>query len=122
MNYFMRNFFEILCGDFKAGTSEGEFCKEIFYLNSDAVFQEKIRANEIETLETLSDEVKHSVGQSTGSGLVYGLLMGPIGFLIGSGPHRRYKGITFVCRFKDGRKFTAIAPTKLYNQIVASQE
>ncbi len=122
MNYFMRNFFDVLNGDFKTGTSEGEFCKGFFYLKSNAIVHEKIRSSEIETLETLSDEVEQSVGRSMGWGIVYALLMGPIGFLLGFGSYRRYKGVSFLCKFKDGRKFSAIAQTKLYDQILTSQK
>ncbi|QMU61164.1 MAG: hypothetical protein GKR92_05395 [Gammaproteobacteria bacterium] len=49
-----------------------------------------------------------------------GVFLGPAGLLAGLLAGGKKKQITFVCKFKDGRKFLATVPSKVYMEISAS--
>ena len=70
-------------------------------------------------LKATEENVKRLVG-TIGWGAVGAALLGPVGLLAGLLAGGRGKSVTFVCKLKDGRRFLASAPSKVYIQMSAA--
>ena len=81
--------------------------------------REKISVYQIDQLEIASEENVVRIGGAAGWGIAGAVLLGPIGLLAGLIAGGKGKQVTFVCKFKDGRKFLGSAPAKLYTKMVA---
>lgn len=115
--------FEVHAGDFKKGNDHQYLDSKngiLIMKKEGKFFREEIPASEIEELEVASEENVKRIGGSIGWGVVGGALLGPVGLLAGLIGGGRSKDVTFVCKLKDGRKFMATAPAKVYTQITAS--
>lgn len=113
--------FEVLAGDFKKGAGH--------YLYSDGRLQMKVPGKlfkqwvplvDVEEVQIATEDNVKRIGGTVGWGLAGGLVLGPVGLLAGLLAGGRGKDVTFVCKFKDGRKFMAVAPSKVYAQIAAA--
>lgn len=116
--------FEIHAGDFKTGKGHGFQPGKpgTLLLNVKGKFwPEKIGADQIEELETASEESVKRLGGTVGWGIAGGVLLGPVGLLAGLLAGGRGKDVTFVCKLKDGRKFMATAPSDVFTQITAAR-
>jgi len=110
--------FEIIAGDFPNGKN-AQFCVGIFILGS-FFNQEKIEVAEVDILEIASEENVKKMGGTVGWGIAGAALLGPLGLLAGLLLGGKSKQVTFICQFKDGRKFLAIAHQKIYTKIQAA--
>ena len=90
-------------------------------MKSGGLFREKIRPSEVQDLELATEESVKRLGGTVGWGAVSAALLGPVGLLAGLLAGGRGKNITFICTLKDGRRFMATAPSKVYKEIVASK-
>lgn len=81
---------------------------------------EKVRAADIVELEPASEENVKRLGGTVGWGIVGGVLLGPVGLLAGLLAGGNGKRVTFVARFKDGRKMLASADPKTYRELMAA--
>ena len=82
-------------------------------------FAEKISTAEVDTIEMASQENVTRIGGAIGWGVAGAALLGPVGLLAGlikSGG----TDVTFVCKLKDGRKFLAVAPSKVWADLTAA--
>ena len=124
--------FEILAGDFvqtKEAGATAQFVGGTFHLTTKdenkkwyqtGLNKAKIKAVEIETLEIATDENLKKMGGAIGWGIVGGLALGGIGAIAGLLAGGRSKEVTFVCKFKDGRKFLGKADLKVFTEIQSS--
>ena len=112
--------FRVLAGDFRQGKHH-QFVGDVFLMKGDGFFREKIRSVEVQDLELATEESVKRLGGTVGWGIVGGALLGPVGLLAGLLAGGRGKDVTFVCTLKDGRKFMATAPAKVYKEILASR-
>jgi len=112
--------FKVHTGDFKKGDHHQFLANQFIMKIEGQFFREKIDASQIEELEIATEENVKRLSGTVGWGIVGGVLLGPVGLLAGLLAGGRGKDITFICRFKDGRKFLATAPAKVYTQISAS--
>lgn len=104
-------------GDFKKGL-EHQYVRGKFVMkNAEKFFRENIPFSEISKLERASEEAVVSLGGAAGWGLAGGILLGPAGLLAGLILGGKGKDVTFVCVFKDGRKFLGTAADKVFNEI-----
>src|SRR5690606_36515607 len=87
--------------------------------NEGKFLREKIFITEVAELEVASEESVKRIGGTVGWGAVGGVLLGPVGLLAGLLAGGRGKDVTFVCKLKDGRKFMATAPSKVYTELSA---
>ena len=111
--------FEIHAGDFQKG-KEHQFVRGKFYMKIEGQFiRETIDASRIEKIEIASEENVKKLGGTIGWGLAGATLLGPVGLLAGLIAGGKGKYVTFVCKFKDDRKFMASAPAKVYTEISA---
>jgi hypothetical protein len=83
-------------------------------------FRERISTAEIEELDNASEESVKRLGGTAGWGAAGAMVLGPAGLLAGLLLGGKGKDVTFVCRFKDGRKFMATTDAKTHRQLVAS--
>lgn len=112
--------FEILAGDFAKGKN-ASFAGDKFLLFIPGKWRpETIQASEIDALEVATEENLKKMGGAIGWGLVGGLALGGIGAVAGLLAGGRKKDVTFVCKFKDGRKMLAKADGKVFEKIQAA--
>lgn len=112
--------FRVCAGDFKEG-KEHQFVGGILIMRSAGKFlREKIQLEQIQSLEPASEEAVKRVGGTVGWGIAGAALLGPVGLLAGLIVGGKGKDVTFVCQLKDGRKFLAIASSKIYTALQAA--
>lgn len=80
---------------------------------------EPIPSSELEFLALASEEAVKNVAGTVGWGAVGGLLLGPAGLLAGLLLGGKDKKVTFVAKFKDGRKLIASTDAKTWVDIQA---
>ena len=116
----MLGIIKVHAGDFKTG-NEHQFIKNFFLLKTkNKFFREKISVDKIEKIEIANEEnVKRLTGM-IGMGVVGAVLLGPVGLLVGILAGGHGKTITFICEFKDGRKFLGSTPYKVYQDMTAN--
>lgn len=108
---------EIHAGDFKKGKASQFVGGKFLMKNEGKILREKILVSEVETLEEATEENIIKIGGAVGWGVAGGVLLGPLGLLAGLVLGGKGKNTTFICRFKDGRKFLATTSTKEYNNL-----
>ena len=107
----------IHAGDFKA-SNEHQYVRGKFIMkNTGSFFREKIASAEVAKLEEASEESVISVGGLAGWGLAGSVLLGPAGLLAGLLLGGKSSDTTFICEFKDGRKFLGTASSKVFGNI-----
>ena len=112
--------FEILAGDFTKG-GNAQFLGDTFTLPVPGKWmREDIKVSQIEAVEIATEESMKKMGGAIGWGIVGGLALGGIGAVAGLLAGGRSKDVTFVCKFKDGRKMLAKADGKVFEKIQAA--
>ena len=81
---------------------------------------EKIPFSELETVEVASEESVKSIRGTIGWGIAGGVLLGPAGLLAGLLLGGKEKEVTFVARFKDGRKMLATTDNETFTKLMAA--
>ena len=108
---------DVHAGDFKKGL-EHQYVHGKFLMKTEGKFlREKIKPTEIAKLKEASEEAVVSLGGAAGWGLTGSVLLGPVGLLAGLILGGKGKDTTFICEFKDGRKFLGTAPSKVFNEL-----
>lgn len=112
--------FEILAGDFTKG-GNAQFISDTFILPVPGEWGRiDIKTSQIEELSVATEESLKKMGGAIGWGLVGGVALGGIGALAGLLAGGRKKEVTFICKFKDGRKMMAKADNKIFEKISAA--
>jgi hypothetical protein len=108
---------DVIAGDFKKG-NENQYARGKFFMKiNESFLRKQINITEIQRLEEASEESVISVSGAAGWGLAGNVLLGPAGLLAGLVLGGKGKNTTFVCEFKDGRKFLGTSTTKVFNEI-----
>lgn len=107
---------KVHAGDFKDAKS-ANFGAGTFIFATGIFKSEKLPASEIAELEVASEESMKRMGGAIGWGIVGGLALGGIGALAGVLAGGRSKEVTFICKFKDGRKLLATTDSKTFTEI-----
>lgn len=108
---------DVHAGDFKKG-NESQYVHGKFIMKNEGKFlREKIKPSEIARLEEASEESVVSIGGAAGWGIAGSVLLGPAGLLAGLVLGGKGKDTTFICEFKDGRKFLGTASSKVFNEL-----
>jgi len=112
---------KVLAGDFLEG--DGFFSETDITLSTEEESkspEEVIPLSEIETLEIATEENVKKIGGTIGWGAAGAVLLGPAGLLAGLLLGGRQKEVTFVARFKDGRKLLASTRSKSFTILQAA--
>jgi len=76
--------------------------------------------SEIDTVEPASEEAAIRLGGAVGWGAVGGVILGPVGLLAGLLLGGKGKDVTFIARFKDGKKILATTDAGTYKKLLAA--
>lgn len=110
---------KILAGDFTKARS-ARFGAGCFLFTYGLFKSETIKATDLEELEVASEENLKRLGGTLGWGIVGGLALGGVGALAGLLVGGRSKEVTFVAKFKDGRKLLATTEASTFKAIQAA--
>lgn len=112
---------KVHAGDFeKIGNNSFSFGVFTLFTKEHPFMGETILSSELESIDTASEENVKKIGGTVGWGVVGGALLGPVGLLAGLLVGGKKKEVTFVAKFKDGRKLLATTDNKTYTKIQAS--
>ncbi len=105
-----------------AGDFEGtiKYSLGTFYVPHVIGGTEKIGVRELELVEPASEENVKKLGGTLGWGAAGAAVLGPVGLLAGLLLGGRKKEVTFVARFKDGRKMLATTDSKTFKELMAA--
>lgn len=108
-------------GDFPKGKGSIGFGQITFpWRPGDGFTGETISVKELEAVEIATDETVKKVAGTVGWGVAGAVILGPVGLLAGLLLGGRKTDVTFVARFKDGRKFLGTAESKAYKALLAA--
>lgn len=107
-------------GDFSDG--DGRFLFGELYLPTkvNPWDNEKIPLSQLETVEIASEESVKKIGGAIGWGAAGALALGPVGLLAGLLMGGKKKEVTFVAKFKDGRKLLATTDSGTFIKLKAA--
>jgi len=107
-------------GDFHKG--DAQLTLDCLHLKSDAHPWpgESISLTLLETVEVATEENVKKLAGTVGWGMAGGMLLGPVGLLAGLLLGGRKKEVTFVAKFKDGRKLLATTDSATYKKLAAA--
>jgi hypothetical protein len=107
-------------GDFLKG--DGHFSSNCFVLKTPekSWVGETILATNLDTVELASEESVKKIGGTIGWGAAGAIVLGPVGLLAGLLLGGKKKEVTFVAKFKDGRKILATTDNGTYVKIQAA--
>lgn len=116
--------FKVHAGDF-ATNRKAIFTSGMFSMpDKDDIWAWKMHrymANDVEEIAQASEENVKRIGGTIGWGAAGGLILGPVGLLAGLLAGGRKKEVTFIVKFKDGKKALCTADNKIYTKMMASQ-
>lgn len=81
---------------------------------------EGIPFSDLESVDLATEDSVKRVGGTVGWGAAGAIALGPVGLLAGLLLGGRGKDVTFVAKFKDGRKILATTDSKTYTKIAAA--
>jgi hypothetical protein len=110
----------IHAGDFHKGS--GELNSSYFILKSDKRpdLGEMVFLKDLDVVEIATEESVKKIGGTVGWGVAGAILLGPVGLLAGLLLGGRKKEVTFVARFKDGRKILATTDSRAFTELQAA--
>jgi hypothetical protein len=108
---------KVIAGDFSHHVASRVVGNELRMQLRDKIFAEKIPLSEIAELDVASKESVTRIGGAIGWGIAGEVLFGPVGLLVGLLRGGRRNETTFVCKLRDGRKFLAVANSRVYSKM-----
>jgi hypothetical protein len=121
--------FKVIAGDFGQGVKGNVRVGKMYRVSAQGFTMpvpgspyktQHIPTGQIDTLEVATEESLKKMSGSIGWGFLGGLALGPIGALAGVLAGGRKTELTFICQFKDGRKFLGQCYMKTYTAIQAA--
>ncbi|MFT9495869.1 hypothetical protein [Anaerosolibacter sp.] len=109
----------IHAGDFTKGPGEYSFGSFTLRTEKHKIIGETISEKELDVVEVASEENVKKLGGTIGWGAVGGVLLGPVGLLAGLLAGGKKTEVTFIAKFKDGRKMLATTDSKTFTKIRA---
>ena len=111
---------KVHAGDFLKGDSQYSFGSFSLRTNKHMFLGETILVSQLESVDVASEENVKKLGGTVGWGVVGGALLGPVGLLAGLLLGGKKKQVTFVAKFKDGRKLLATTDSKTFTKLQAA--
>lgn len=107
-------------GDFLKGDGQFNFGSLTLRTAAHSWVGETIPISQLETVEVASEESVKKIGGTIGWGAAGALILGPVGLLAGLLLGGKRKEVTFVAKFKDGRKLLATTDSSTYTKLRAA--
>lgn len=107
-------------GDFLKGDGQFSFGQLTLLTEAHSFLGESIPIAQLETVEVASEESVKRLGGTIGWGAAGAVLLGPVGLLAGLLLGGKKKQVTFVAKFKDGRKLLATTDSGTYTKLQAA--
>ena len=111
---------KVHAGDFLKGNSRFSFGSLFLRTEGNQSTGELIRLTELETVEIATEENIKKIGGTVGWGVAGAALLGPVGLLAGVLLGGKKKEVTFLAKFKDGRKLFASTDSKTFTRLQAA--
>ena len=111
---------KIHAGDFLKGDSQYSFGSLVLKTKEHSFLGEAIPVTKLETVEVATEESVKRIGGTIGWGVAGAVILGPVGLLAGLLLGGKKKEITFVGKFRDGRKFLATTDSKTFTKLQAA--
>lgn len=111
---------KVHAGDFLEGDSQYSFGSLVLKTKEYNIIGEAIPITELETVEIATEESVKKIGGTIGWGAAGALILGPVGLLAGLLLGGKKKEVTFIAKFKDGRKLLASTDSKTFTKLQAS--
>jgi hypothetical protein len=109
----------VLAGDFPKG--EGRISADSLVLpNAGGSPGEQVPMTSLQSVEVANEETARDMVGTLGWGAAGALLLGPVGLLAGLFLGGRTKEVTFVARFRDGRKLLGTTDSGSYTKLLAA--
>jgi hypothetical protein len=106
-------------GDFRKGVGSYGFGSITLPGKHFGAMPVMIDASELQEVALASEQIVKSWTGTAGWGATGAVLLGPVGLLAGLIAGGKRKEVTFVARFKDGRKFLATTDSATYTKLLA---
>lgn len=107
-------------GDFLKGDSQFSFGSLVLRTEAHSFVGEAIPVTQLESVEVASEESVKKIGGTIGWGAAGALVLGPVGLLAGLLLGGKKKEVTFVAKFKDGRKLLATTDSGTFTKLQAA--
>jgi hypothetical protein len=111
---------KVHAGDFIKGTGSYSFGSLVLKTEKHAFVGEAIPITELSEVDLATEDSVKRFGGTVGWGVAGGLVLGPVGLLAGLLLGGRGKDVTFVAKFKDGRKLMATTDSKTFTKLKAA--
>lgn len=111
---------KVHAGDFLEGDGQLSFGSLKLRTKAHRILGETIPLTELESVEIATEESVKKIGGTVGWGVAGAVILGPVGLLAGLLLGGKKKEITFVARFKDGRKLLASTDSKTFTKLQAA--
>lgn len=110
----------VLAGDFLKGRSAYGFGSLVLRTEAHFISGETIPLSELESVEVASEESVKKIGGTIGWGAAGALVLEPVGLLAGLLLGGKKKEVTFVAKFRDGRKLLATTDSGTFTKLQAA--
>lgn len=111
---------KVHAGDFLEGDGQYSFGSFSLRTKEHRILGETIPTTELETVEIATEESVKKLGGTIGWGAAGALILGPAGLLAGLLLGGKKKEVTFIAKFKDGRKLLASTDSKTFTKLQAA--
>jgi hypothetical protein len=105
---------KILAGDFPEGNCDYSWGDFNF-----GFLSKNISDKQLDTVEIATEESVKRIGGTVGWGVAGAVILGPVGLLAGLLLGGKSKDITFIAKFKNGKKFMASTDNKTFTKLQA---
>ncbi len=107
-------------GDWPKGGQHAFMFGSFSLVKAGKFMPETIPASDLVEIDVASEEAVKKIGGAVGWGAVGALALGPVGLLAGLLIGGNKKEVTFVAKFRDGRKILATVESKAFTQMKAA--
>jgi hypothetical protein len=112
--------FKVLGGDFNKGRATLTWGSISFAPEGFSFTGERRSNSELDEVAIATEETFKRLGGTLGWGAVGAVALGPVGLLAGLLLGGSKKEVTFVARYKDGKKFLAVGDPKIFQKCLAA--
>ncbi len=111
---------KVHAGDFLEGSGQYSFGSLALMTKEHSFVGETIPITELDTIDVATEENVKKLGGTVGWGAAGALILGPVGLLAGLLLGGKKTQVTFVAKFKDGRKLLASTDSKIFTKLQAA--